>query len=240
VWRAISGPAWSAAPRGAPEEHRRHLVHLDQPLERLPFADEVFLSDEFLERRGRVRSASGECAGEGWWSACVSKRSMEDQAAAERWYGLSGCGRRDRPFRPRGPCRISRVPPFRSSSGRHRAPGIPAAIVLPPPPPPGFSAPARPSGPGAAPAATTPRCRKERTGPAECRGKAQHQAAVREQALQRQPEVEPSVKLAIEITVTHPKNVRLNPRTRKGRMPRGMVQKQIRLARSPPHPAEGR
>ncbi len=77
------GQGGLAAPRRAPEKHRRNLVQRDQPLERLAFSDEVFLSDEFLERpRACALSQGRMCGGNLVVRLCVE----------EVHKGSGGCG----------------------------------------------------------------------------------------------------------------------------------------------------
>ena len=48
-----------AGARRAIEDHRAEPIGRQQPAQQLPFAQKVLLADELVERRGRIRAASG-------------------------------------------------------------------------------------------------------------------------------------------------------------------------------------
>ena len=62
-----------AAARGAPEDHRAGGAALDGIAERLPGPEQMLLAHELVERRGRIRAASGRVSAPGGEERCFGR-----------------------------------------------------------------------------------------------------------------------------------------------------------------------
>ena len=72
--RQQAGQRRLASARRAIENHRSQPVGLQQPAQQLALAQKVLLADEFFERRGRIRAASGWAC----WNRAASASSNSD------------------------------------------------------------------------------------------------------------------------------------------------------------------
>ena len=71
-----------AAAGRAVEDHRRDPVLRDRESQRRALAEHVLLADELVERRGRMRSASGATSGSRSWAASEKRSLMPEVCCA--------------------------------------------------------------------------------------------------------------------------------------------------------------